>query len=157
MRGFVFLAVLVAIVAVVQGLQVADRPKLDICMSRGNVGACLGPDKLPCQSPVTTCTQGIKAGLCCVNPDIPLVCAGDCGGIAGALCKNGFECVYGKVSSLGNCCKKTGQCPPPSELLGPCVIDPATSCINDLDCEGRKICCAEGCGKECMNPVGGPN
>ncbi|KAL4218667.1 hypothetical protein ACF0H5_021256 [Mactra antiquata] len=156
MRGFVFLAVLVAILAVVQGIRYSESPKRDICKNRGHIGACSSPSNLKCPSPMTTCIQGGNGGLCCVKPGKQ--CKGTCGGFAGATCKDDRStCYYREKSTLGDCCRKTGQCPPPSHLLGPCVIDPANSCTKDLDCEGRKICCIEGCGKVCMNPAEEPN
>ncbi|KAK6184837.1 hypothetical protein SNE40_007209 [Patella caerulea] len=43
-------------------------------------------------------------------------------------------------------------CPPPSPFSGPCVIGP-NSCTADKDCDSGKICCSEGCGKECTTPL----
>ncbi|KAL4218665.1 hypothetical protein ACF0H5_021254 [Mactra antiquata] len=124
MRGFVFLAVLVAIMADVQGNRRVGGPRTDVCKKFDH---------------------------------IELRCQGTCGGFAGEQCLERYDCIYRPESTLGDCCRKIGQCPPPSDLLGPCVIDPATSCTKDLDCEGRKICCEDSCGKVCMDPVRGPN
>ncbi|XP_055955489.1 balbiani ring protein 3 isoform X2 [Patella vulgata] len=43
-------------------------------------------------------------------------------------------------------------CPPPSGRLGICVFGP-NSCTTDIDCGTGKICCSEGCGKECKTPL----
>ncbi|KAF2360079.1 WAP-type 'four-disulfide core' domain [Trinorchestia longiramus] len=51
-----------------------------------------------------------------------------------------------QVSSLHH------RCPPPSGLVGICVIGP-NSCGSDADCSGGQLCCSEGCGSECKNPV----
>ncbi|KAL4218664.1 hypothetical protein ACF0H5_021253 [Mactra antiquata] len=161
MRVFVFLAVLVTIVAVVQGQGYGRSrdprpPQRDVCNNRGHIGTCLGFANLPCRAPGTTCTRipSSTGGLCCINPERK--CRGTCGGFVGALCRPGYECKYRPGSTLGNCCRPSGQCPPPTTQFGTCQFIPGTNCINDSDCRGGKICCPEGCGKICMNPVRGP-
>ncbi|KAL4218669.1 hypothetical protein ACF0H5_021258 [Mactra antiquata] len=202
-----------------------SRP--DVCMTRGHIGTCLGVANSSCQSPETTCTPMPSGtdGLCCVNQGRQ--CRGTCGGFAGALCPQSYTCIYRLRSSLGDCCKYSGrkcqgrcggfagascqhgyecierpgyalgdccepigqqcqgtcggfagafcqqgyecierpgysfgdccepirQCPPPSGEMGTCDFDLAVNCLDNSDCQGGKICCPEGCGKECKNPM----
>ncbi|XP_039903755.1 WAP four-disulfide core domain protein 3-like isoform X2 [Simochromis diagramma] len=45
---------------------------------------------------------------------------------------------------------KPGVCPRKRWDFGLCV----ESCSNDYDCRGKEKCCPNGCGRECMAPVG---
>ena len=47
--------------------------------------------------------------------------------------------------------EKPGLCPKPKPgKVGPCV----EACSGDGDCKGFKICCSDGCGHVCTEPVG---
>lgn len=46
------------------------------------------------------------------------------------------------------------SCPPPSATFGACVFDPSVNCVDSSGCLNGKICCADGCGKVCKDPVG---
>jgi len=40
-------------------------------------------------------------------------------------------------------------CPDPSDAVGTCV----NLCNNDSDCSGGQMCCSNGCGQICLEPV----
>ena len=41
------------------------------------------------------------------------------------------------------------MCPNTTGLLGTCVI----KCSNDDECSDGQLCCSNGCGRECLDPV----
>ncbi|XP_046335422.2 WAP four-disulfide core domain protein 5-like [Haliotis rufescens] len=98
--------------------------------------------------------------------------AGACVFIQGINCISDSECSDGKVccsEGCGSVCKVpipnakreiiqpakrvTGSCPASSGLVGICLFVPGVNCIEDSECAYGKLCCSEGCGKMCKEPV----
>ena len=40
-------------------------------------------------------------------------------------------------------------CPDPSDAVGTCV----NLCNDDGDCSGGQMCCSNGCGQACLDPI----
>ncbi|XP_046546850.1 WAP four-disulfide core domain protein 3-like [Haliotis rubra] len=91
---------------------------------------------------------------------------GACVFIKGINCITDSECSDGKVccsEGCGSVCKAplhlqpvkraSGSCPAPSGMISICLFVPGVNCIQDSECSDGKLCCSEGCGKECKDPV----
>ncbi|XP_053380206.1 uncharacterized protein K04H4.2-like [Mercenaria mercenaria] len=130
----------------------------------GSVGVCGGFANARCPHG-STCQlnwQTQTAGPCC--RDRPESCPygqnGVCGTIAGRMCGPGTTCRFmgNFPDAAGKCCwnrpvSNKGTCPPSSGRAGICIFDPSVNCLSNRDCSGGQICCREGCGKVCKNPV----
>eukprot|EP00058_Branchiostoma_floridae_P002461 XP_002587949.1 hypothetical protein BRAFLDRAFT_87337 [Branchiostoma floridae] len=74
-------------------------------------------------------------------------------GRGGRPCPPSMYCEIDATDRWAVCCriKGVGQCPDVSGQIGICV----EACSSNSDCPGEQICCSNGCGHTCQDPVRG--